>query len=452
MCQSPGMLANGQQVACRKCKLCLKNRIKDWAGRNIAESLESTASFACDLTYGPELDENRMPIPGRTDHIRAAVLTYSDVQNFLKYLRTHLGYECSYFITGEMGSLKGRAHWHIILHFQGRVPTHEVEINFSDRHKNEYGKTYVHEVCKAWPHGFMYWKRAAYEDVYYNCKYIQKDDGDDKSQRKPGMSKKPPLGARYFAKLAEQYVRQGIAPQDLLYRLPGIKKKKTGEPVEFLLQGRSAEMYLEHFVRVWEEQRPNQAMPKSDLVENFIQYGKVVKNEWAMLVREEFPKGESREPIPQGDALRAAAEGARKEREETLRARGWEAFFEQQEQWVGEADGEERQKRQEQVEWERWWQTKLHCEQKHRKGLKFILGQGWIKGYGRAEPCSCGHCPISQDETGNGAIAGEFPYGRNHPKPGAGSASAASRLGKVGRWNALYAPERQAGTGEGEKD
>ncbi len=391
MCEAPGTLKNGQKIACRKCKLCLKNRIKDWAGRNIAESLVSTASFACDLTYGPELDENRMPIPGRVDHIRAAVLTYSDVQNFLKYLRSHLGYEFAYFITGELGSLKGRAHWHIIFHFRGKVPSHELRVNFSDRHKNQYGKVYDHEVCAAWPHGFMYWDTAEYEDVFYNCKYITKDEKDDAAQRKPGMSKKPPLGARYFERVAENYVRQGISPQDLFYRLPGIKKKKTGEPVEFLLSGRSAEMYLAHFIKTWREQRGDRPWPKSDLVDLFEQYGKVVKDEQGMLERRDNPSGRAYQPAPTKDQIQQEKDFVHLKKLEKahewkdLRLSRWAT------KWMkGITDEQERQRREDIVNSleERNWRR--HVARLHDAGFVKHRGE-WVKDAGGTRSCDCGH-------------------------------------------------------------
>lgn len=283
MCERPIKLNNGTETACHKCKQCQYGKVKDWVGRNIAQSKTAAASFACTLTYGPELDENRMPISGRSDHLRTALLVYPDVQKFLKYLRAE-GYALDFFVTGEKGTEKDRCHWHIVLHFRDKIPTHEIGINFSDRHVNQLGRLYDHKVCDMWPHGFMFWKQASYQDVFYNCKYILKNEDDDDSQRKPGMSKKPPLGAVYFQGLAERYVAQGMAPQALEYSFAEVtylnKKTRRQEQVRFRLRDRSAEMFLEHYIASWEQQRPGEQRPKSRLVDDFEAYGRIISPAW----------------------------------------------------------------------------------------------------------------------------------------------------------------------------
>lgn len=437
MCHDPNTLSDGTVVACRKCELCRYNRVKDWAGRNIAQAKVSSASFACTLTYGPELDENRMPIPGRSDHIRSAVLTYSDVQNFLKYLRW-LGYPCDYFITGELGGLKSRTHWHIILHFRGRVPKHELGVNFSDRHVNEFGRLYKHEVCKAWPHGFMFWKKAAFEDVFYNCKYILKDEGDEAAQRKPGMSKKPPLGAEYFIRWADTHVEQQLAPQALTYRHKEVKKK-DGTPIDFMLKGRTAEIFLERFIARWKEVHGDLPRPKSDLVDLFEQYGKIVTDEARMLLREEFPKGESRAAIPSGKQIKAMAEEARAELDEIWRQRAVDEREAWRFRWLtGASDGAERQRRQELVEFEQWDEREQHeqvfarfVQYKEQHGWTFVSGKGWV--CERPQPGGRGdekfHQWLYAERQKLGA--GE------HIQPG-GEQGVWDGLGPVGKYNRAY--------------
>ena len=444
MCHDPHTLADGAVVACRKCELCRWNRVKDWAGRHIAQSKVSTASFSCTLTYGPELDRNRMPIPGRSDHIRAAVLTYSDVQNFLKYLRW-LGYEFRYFVTGELGGLNHRAHWHIILHFEGRVPAHELGVNFSDRHVNERGQLFQHDVCKAWPHGFMFWKPAKYEDVMYDCKYILKDEDDEASQRKPGMSKKPPIGTEYFLRWADLHVSQHLAPQSLEYRFPEIKKK-DGSPMIFRLRGRTAELFLERFIARWKEVHGDKPRPVSQLVDLFEKYGKIVVDEARMLLRQEFPRGESHEAIPTGDQIKAMAEESRAE---LAQWRQEEAQFEREHwrgQWVKEGENEqERQKRQAVVEFEQWEEGERReqdfrefVEYKAKLGWSFVTGKGWIRD--SARPGAAGN------ET-----FGQWRLRRSGLDNGSGERwreQASDPLGPVGRWNRHYGQ----GPGDGGPD
>lgn len=433
MCHDPHSLPDGTIVACRNCELCRYNRVKDWAGRNVAQAKVSAASFACTLTYGPELDENRMPIPGKSDHIRMAVLTYSDVQKFLKYLRW-LGYPCDYFITGELGGLKSRTHWHVILHFRDRVPTHELGVNFSDRHRNQYGKLYDHEVCKAWPHGFMFWKKAVFEDVFYNCKYILKDEADEAAQRKPGMSKKPPIGAEYFVRMADRYVDQHLAPQDLKYRHKEIRKK-DGSPLDFMLKGRTAEIFLGRFIARWREVHGDKPRPRSQLVDLFEEYGKVVTDEARLLLRRQFPKGESRAVIPPAAKIKAMADEAKAELDERRREIALMERDAWGERWTKDAgNGPERQRRQENLDAERAERAEEHesayaafCAYKAEHGWRWVAGKGWV-------------C----DRAGPGVRGGEkfhvWIQARGAAEPRPRPEREREPRGKVGRWNWAYGP------------
>lgn len=250
MCISPNILADGTATACHKCWQCNEQAINDWVGRNIAENKTAVASNAVTLTYGRD-DANEV------DHLHAAILTYSDVQKFIKLLRFH-GYPVRYFVTGEYGSAKGRAHWHIILHWQDKVPPHELQTRFMQEH---------------WPHGLSYWDHHDPAAVRYNCKYILKDMGDDARQGHLAMSKKPPLGGSYFQALAQEYVIQGLAPQSLEYSFPEIRRRKkdgSQEVLPFRLKDTSAENFLRDFCEAWERDRPGEKLPKSELLEHWL--------------------------------------------------------------------------------------------------------------------------------------------------------------------------------------
>ena len=202
MCKAPNTLADGTQVACRRCSLCIDRAINDWVGRNIAESKTAVGCNAVTLTYGRNS-------AGDADHASAVILTYSDVQKYLKLLRRH-GYPVRYHVTGEYGTLKGRAHWHIMLYWLEQVPEHVLEQNFMEPH---------------WGHGWSFWTEPSFHAIRYNCKYIMKDNADGR-QGHLAMSKKPPLGTQYFRELAEEYVRQGLAPQTQEYKIAGVERLK----------------------------------------------------------------------------------------------------------------------------------------------------------------------------------------------------------------------------------
>lgn len=253
MCIAPIQLPNGVEAACHECWQCRERAIDDWVGRNIAESRTAVGCHAVTLTYGRSR-------AGDVDHERAVILTYSDVQKYLKLLRRH-GFPVRYFVTGEFGSKKGRAHWHIMLYWQDKVPEHVLDKNFMEAH---------------WPHGWSFWTEPSPHAVRYNCKYVQKDIGEAERQGHLAMSKKPPLGADYFQRVAEQYVRQGLAPQDLFYSFPDVRRRKpdgSEEIVRFVLRDRSAELFLEHYVNTWRRVYPGRHIPPSELVEEFLDPG-----------------------------------------------------------------------------------------------------------------------------------------------------------------------------------
>ena len=243
MCVNPVLIPSGQEIACRICWQCRENKVNDWVGRNLAESKTAKAAHSVTLTYGRDKK-------GDEDHLRAKILTYSDVQKYFKHLRAD-GYPCRYFAVGEYGSDKGRAHWHVMIYWQGSVPDHELNKRFNEKH---------------WPHGWSFFELPSPASVRYICKYIQKDIGKDERQGHLAMSKKPPLGAEYFMLLAQKYVRQGLAPQDPYYWFPDAQNE-NGQPIKFYLKGRSLELFLDEYVAEWGRVYPGRHIPNSELVE-----------------------------------------------------------------------------------------------------------------------------------------------------------------------------------------
>lgn len=274
MCQTPNKLANGVQVACHLCWQCINAKVDDWCGRCLAEMRTVKAVNAITLTYGrvgPDGSYEEKTKYGEADHPAAAVLTYSHVQKYFKSLRD-TGYPCRYFVTGEYGSRKGRAHWHIVIFWLDRVPEHVVNKNFMEAH---------------WPHGWSHWTKPGFAAFRYNMKYINKDIGVDERQGHVSMSKKPPLGAEYFAQLARKYAEQGLSPQGSTQATAGMDgwnigrfhytfpeaKRKDGSPVIFHLRGVSEQLFLQAFVDHWEHLYGNREWPNSKLVDEFCDPG-----------------------------------------------------------------------------------------------------------------------------------------------------------------------------------
>lgn len=249
MCTSPGILATGEQVGCRKCWQCKELRINDWVGRNIAESKTAEACHFVTLTYGTDLTI------GTVDHERAAVLTYSDVQKFFKRLRK-AGHKFRYFAIGEYGSLKGRSHWHVLMYWKNQHPKFTLN---------------VREPSPFWDHGFVRWEsiQNAPGAVRYACKYIQKDIDSPERQGHIAMSKLPPLGTEYFRGLAQKYVDAQLSPQFLRYGWPDVMDK-NGKKIPFMMRGVVAENFVKAFLEKWERAHGKQHAPYSQAVEDIL--------------------------------------------------------------------------------------------------------------------------------------------------------------------------------------
>lgn len=246
MCVSPITLPDtGVQVACRKCRLCIENRIKDWVGRCMAEGRSAVQVHSVTFTYGPK--------DGRENHEAARILTYSHVQNMLKKLRRD-GFPLRYLITGEYGKKRGRAHWHGLFFWQEKAPP---EIVLDERINYEF-----------WPHGTAFFEAPHVQSIQYVCKYINKDQTDEHRQGKLTMSKRPVLGGLYFTELAEHHAKLGIAPQNAFYSFPEAKLK-NGKAVQFYLTRAAADYYAAQFLGAWERIHPGRHLPTSEFIEAY---------------------------------------------------------------------------------------------------------------------------------------------------------------------------------------
>lgn len=250
MCVQTATLRDGTIINCRKCWQCRERKVDDWVGRCVAESKIAASSHSITLTYGQSES-------GSVDHLRAAILTYSDVQRMFWHLRAD-GYKFKYFAVGEYGSMKGRSHWHLVMFWEGEAPPHELSTTSAKRFHNKY-----------WPHGFQHWEKPNAKSIRYVCKYLQKDIGKDERQGHLAMSKKPPLGHEYFQRLALKYVDQGLAPQTLEYKFNEIRNADRS-PKKFIMSGVTAQNFLRKYVDEWDRKHGWKTMPNSELVEEYL--------------------------------------------------------------------------------------------------------------------------------------------------------------------------------------
>ena len=243
MCISPNNISEVGLVACHKCWQCRENRVNDYVGRCIAESHNSDLTLSITLTYGDG------------DTPESATLVYKHYQLFMKNLR-NAGYKVRYIVAGEYGSTKGRAHWHAILFFKGKVPKN---IEFNKRIN-----------WKHWDKGYSFIEKPHYKSIRYVLKYLQKDTDKDVSNTHFALSKKPPLGDQYFKELAKKYVDSGLAPQTFMYSFDN-EFDGQGNRREFMIQGKTRENFCKYYLHEWLDQHAfsNRKMPYSDIIEEY---------------------------------------------------------------------------------------------------------------------------------------------------------------------------------------
>lgn len=271
MCLEPRRLMVGGKgdqteviVPCRRCWQCRASAMDEWTGRCIAEMETAVGASFVTLTYGRDMHY------GAVDHVKSAFLTYDDVKLYLKLLRRH-GFPYRFLCAGEMGTLKGRAHWHLILFWQEQMPPVNRRIRASRWFPEgvPLDKNWMDE--KHWPHGWSFWRTVNLKNIRYVAKYARKEQGALDAQSLLRSSLKPALGVPYVEWWAREHVLQGLSPQSLLYSFPAVRDDKTGKRIEFYMSSIQEQRFFEAFVREWERAYPGRAMPSSPLLEAWLE-------------------------------------------------------------------------------------------------------------------------------------------------------------------------------------
>lgn len=235
---------------CNRCAGCIAYRKQAWTGRVMAELLTARSAWYVTLTYGPEAGA------------RAALFDYSDIQKFLKVLRSRMARrrdpetglrdpaKLRYICAGEVGSSGGRTHWHLIIFFDREVPTPYIPSG---------------ERWSAWPHGFTRVShlslgnlRTCITKVRYVVKYCFKAYAvkrDEKStDNRFSASFVPAIGAKYFR---EKAVEAAIAGAQLpeSFELAGVRRRAfAGEATAheyFPITGTGRRLYVMAYLDAW---------------------------------------------------------------------------------------------------------------------------------------------------------------------------------------------------------
>ncbi|MFD1881005.1 rolling circle replication-associated protein [Paracoccus pacificus] len=206
--------------------------MNDYVARSLAEAATSEVSCAITLTYAPR------------DDLADKVLLPRHFQLFMKLLRRS-GHKVRYLVAGEYGDQKGRAHFHALLFFQhladipgvpGYNPAHLHDPESSERFSGQIPhKRMVH--IREWPHGHVNldWSFSD-KSARYVCKYLLKED---KQNAWFSLSKKPALGAAWFAARAEKARELGVLPSSFEYLPPGGDKSRR-----YMMTGATRRDYL----------------------------------------------------------------------------------------------------------------------------------------------------------------------------------------------------------------
>lgn len=223
-------------VPCKQCWRCRANRVSDYVGRALCEAAISDSVCALTLTYAPR------------DDLADKVLTPRHFQDFIRKLRKS-GHKIRYLVAGEYGELRGRAHFHAVLFFKGKAPEipHKTKTYLEAWSEkigtDEKGKPIMAPLGHVWAD----WT-ADDRALRYVCKYILKKEH---GKGWFSISKKPTIGAEYFARRAREYARLGIMPRSFEYRAPG------GQDRPYLLTGATRRDMLLAIVQAMGENIPD---------------------------------------------------------------------------------------------------------------------------------------------------------------------------------------------------
>lgn len=219
---------------CGDCWRCRENYISDYTGRCLAEAATSEAACVLNMTYAPRED------------LADKVLYPRHFQDFIRALRKR-GHKVRYLVAGEYGELKGRAHFHAILFFKvlkarpvkRPVPFYNWDHIQEPETSGPFCREVPHnEMChiSEWPHGHVTcdWDFRD-KAVRYCVEYLRKD----RENSWFSVSKKPPLGAEWFAQKAAIARELGVLPSKFEYAPPGAEPGKR-----YLMTGATRRDYL----------------------------------------------------------------------------------------------------------------------------------------------------------------------------------------------------------------
>lgn len=223
MCSDPQTF-NDFQVACRSCDDCLKTRKNTWVARAMAEKATAGQALVVRLSYRNN-EDGTLPAG-------AIFFEYADVSAFMKRLReAYFAYykergEIRFICPGEMGSAKGRVHYHLILFSKKPLDCLGILEEFTTGSPITLERA-IEKGCNVnwsiWKKGHVHFSRPDRAGMAYALKYALKDQfGAVKSAKTMRatksethsaglfrMSKHPPIGYEFLQQEIQKW-RDGL--------------------------------------------------------------------------------------------------------------------------------------------------------------------------------------------------------------------------------------------------
>lgn len=230
-----------QEIPCRFCWACLKNKQNDLIGKALMEAASCDWSMVVTLTY----DNKKLP----NDDLSATLINKKHFQDLMKRLRK--SHSIRYLVAGEYGKRKRRAHFHAVFFGVGLQP--------------EIPPLRTREHWEPWPYGFSYFDVCDAKSIEYIAKYLTKAKKPKTDQEHEeewvSYSKKPPLGIRFVLEHADRHVAEKIVPRSFRINPPGMASLNR----KVTISGTSQLIFLDRFYSQWPEALN---MKKTEWMEN----------------------------------------------------------------------------------------------------------------------------------------------------------------------------------------
>lgn len=232
---------DGQELACRKCNQCITARKNGWVARAMAERATAQETYSITLTYNDETQENRDG---------AKSFEYRHVRGLLArlrrdiYARTGKVGQVRFICAGEIGSDKGRCHYHLLLFTNSDIFKCGEYTSWPNARpvperwqKITEGKKKRRLNWSMWPHGFVTFQEPDQWGVEYAIAYALKDqfnvvsaEGTMREAKVSSyasglfrMSKRPPIGWTFLDAKLTSLEDRGQLPVSLKVKVPEYK-------------------------------------------------------------------------------------------------------------------------------------------------------------------------------------------------------------------------------------